>query len=390
MGKRQHVKAMAEIIGENRVMLCLTCGKCSAVCPVTRWETQEYTSPRLLVEKAVEGDRAAVFDDPLFWSCLTCRQCSDLCPSEVDFCGFIRDMRSLAGEENIRGTCTHGNTIQTWAGMMTHHDLHQNRLGWLGKDLEVGAESDTVYFTGCLPFYDVLFEDMGIDGLEIARAAVGIMNRAGIVPHVMADERCCGHDQIWEGDLETFRTLARLNLESFKATGAQRIVTTCPECAFTLKYDYARYVEDHGLEVLHISQLMSALIEQGRITFDNRPESRAVTFQDPCRLGRYLGVHDEPRSILKHAGYDLQEMKKAGPSALCCGTSCWTSCGRVNKNIQTERLVQARETGADLLVTACIKCQIHFKCAQKDRLLQDDIGIEIRDLTILVAESMEM
>jgi Fe-S oxidoreductase len=382
------MKSMAEIISESRVRLCLTCGKCSAVCPITRWQKREYTSPRLLVEKAVQGAQKAVFDDSLFWSCLTCRQCSDLCPSEVDFCGFIREMRSLARVENLRGACTHGNTIQIWSDMMTNTDLRQNRLDWLGESQEISTTSDTIYFTGCLPYYDALFQDMDIDGIQIARSAVSILNRAGIVPHVMQNERCCGHDQIWEGDFDTFRTLARLNLKELKATGAKRIITTCPECAFTLKHDYARYVEDHGLEVLHISQLLAELVEQGRIVFDNRPESLPVTFQDPCRLGRYLGLYDEPRAVLKSAGYDLLEMKKAKSAALCCGTSCWTSCGRINKNIQTERLVQAKDTGAGLLVTACIKCQIHFKCAQKDRLLQDDIGIKIRDLTTLAAERL--
>ena len=88
------MKTMAEIVSANQVRLCLTCGKCSAVCPITRWEKRAYTSPRLLVEKAVQESQEAVFHDLLFWSCLTCRQGSDLCLSQVDFCGFIREMRA--------------------------------------------------------------------------------------------------------------------------------------------------------------------------------------------------------------------------------------------------------------------------------------------------------
>ncbi|OQY05303.1 MAG: hypothetical protein B6I22_07745 [Desulfobacteraceae bacterium 4572_123] len=388
-GKLHNMKTMVEIVKESKVMLCLTCGKCSSVCPITRWEKQEYTSPRLLVEKAVEGNRETVFHDLLFWTCLTCGQCTDVCPSSVDFCGFIREMRSLARAENLMGTCTHGNTIHTWSKMMTDPDLDQNRLGWLGDDQKISEKSDTIYFTGCLPYYDILFRDMNLEGIKIARSAVTIMNLAGIVPHVMKNERCCGHDQIWEGDFDSFRSLARLNLEKLKATGAKRVVTTCPECAFTLKYDYPRYVEDHGMEVLHISQLLADLAEQGRIVFKDREKRLPATFQDPCRLGRYMGIYDEPRAVLKNSGYDLLEMKKIKVASLCCGTSCWTACGRVNKNIQTERLKQAKTTGADMLVTACIKCQIHFKCAQKDKMLKDDIGIKIRDLTTLAEESLE-
>jgi Fe-S oxidoreductase len=61
----------------------------------------------------------------------------------------------------------------------------------------------------------------------------------------------------------------------------------------------------------------------------------------------------------------------------------------VSKNIQVERLKEAKATGADLLVTTCVKCQIHFKCAQDDPLLRDEIDIQIRDLTTLVAENLE-
>jgi heterodisulfide reductase subunit D len=381
------MKTMHDIVKQNQVMFCLTCGKCSAVCPITRWEKQTYASPRLLVEKAVAGDKALVFQDRLFWSCLTCRQCTELCPSQVDFCGFIRDMRALASDEGQRGTCTHGNIVQTWSRMMTDADINQNRLGWLTEEHQVSKQSDTIYFSGCLPYYDVLFPD--VDSLNIARSAVSIMNLAGIVPHVMSNERCCGHDLLWEGDVDSFKHLAKLNLDALKATGAKRIITTCPECAFTLKYDYPRYAADHGMQVLHMSQLLADLFEQNRIAIPPRDGRPPVTYQDPCRLGRHMGVWDEPRTVLENAGFDLVEMNKNKTAAVCCGTSCWTACGRVNKQIQMERLMQANATGASMVVTACVKCQIHFNCAQKDRLLQEDIGIDIRDLTTLVAEALD-
>lgn len=383
------MKSMGEVVKEHKVMRCLTCGKCSAVCPVTRWETREYASPRLLVEKAVEGKPDAVFKDPLFWSCLTCRQCSDLCPSNVDFCGFVRDTRSLARANDLRGACTHGNVIQTWSKMMAEPEVHQNRLDWLDHELETDDGSDTLYFTGCLPYYHVLFKDLGLEGLEIARSAVRIMNMADIAPRVMENERCCGHDQVWEGDFETFGNLARLNIESFKSTGAGRIITTCPECAYTLKHDYPKYAEDHGLEVLHISQVLEQLVRDGRVALDPEKGNPAVTYQDPCRLGRHMGIYEAPRTLLRQSGLELREMNKIKAAALCCGTSCWTACGRVNKNIQTQRLTQAKQTGAGMLVTACVKCQIHLKCAQKDRGLEEDIGIEIRDLTTLMAERIK-
>ena len=383
MGKHMN---FGQIISQNRAWYCLECGKCSAVCPITRWETREYTSPRLLVEKAIEGRTEDVLNDLLFWSCLTCKRCSELCPSDVHFSEFLRDARALARQDGRGGECTHGDVIQTWGQMMTDPALHQNRLGWLDDDLKVSDDSDTVYFVGCLPYYDTMFKKLGAEGLEIARAAVKILNYLGIEPQVLADERWCGHDQLWQGDVETFRALAELNLETLKASGATRIVTTCPECAHTLKVEYPALVGDHGMEVLHLTQLL----EEGgdsklQVASQNRQQA---TYQDPCRLGRYLGVYDAPRQVMADIGLDLVEMERTRHTSLCCGTSCWTSCGQVSKNIQVERLREAKATGADLLVTACVKCQIHFKCAQDDAELEDELNIEIRDLTTLLAERL--
>jgi Fe-S oxidoreductase len=275
--------------------------------------------------------------------------------------------------------------------MMTDPDLHQNRLDWLEDDLRTSKDSDTLYFAGCLPYYDAVFKKQGFEGVEIARSAVKILNHLGVEPIVLADERCCGHDQLWEGDTETFQQLAELNLQSFAESGAKRIVTTCPECARTLKVDYPQYAEDHGLEVLHIAEL----IAEGDLSFlypasidAPRVERNQATYQDPCRLGRHLGVYDAPRKVIGDLGYELIEMSRTRKASLCCGTSCWTSCGQVSKNIQVERLEEARSTGAQLLVTACLKCQIHFKCAQDDPMRGEEIDIEIRDLTTLAAERL--
>lgn len=383
------IRTIDEAISTNRAWYCMECGKCSAVCPITRWERRAYTSPRLLVEKAIEGHPQDVLNDYLFWSCLTCKRCSELCPSDVTFSEFLRDVRALARQNGCAGDCTHGDAIQTWGRMMTSPALKQQRLGWLSSDLKVSPGSDTVYFAGCLPYYDSLFNNLGVEGVKVAQAAVRILNLMGIEPQVLADERCCGHDQLWEGDVETFRSLARLNLEQLSAAGARRVVTTCPECARTLKFDYPRYMGQHNLEVLHLSELVaSGLSSVTQPTAAESPECVRITYQDPCRLGRHMGVYEAPRQVMTSLGLELVEMERTRKSSLCCGTSCWTACGQVSKNIQVERLREAQATGAQLLVTACIKCQIHLKCAQSDPALADELAIPVRDWTTVVAERL--
>ena len=383
------MNTMRDVVNQNRAWYCLACGKCSAVCPITRWETRDYCSPRLLVEKAVNGKTEAVYKDPLFWSCLTCNRCSQLCPSTVYFSDFIRGSRTLARQAGLTGDCSHGDVIQTWAKMMAKPDLECNRLDWLDGDLNISDDSDTLYFTGCLPFYHTLFENLNIEGVAIARAAVKILNHMGIAPQVMADERCCGHDQFWEGDLETFQHLASLNLERLKQSGARRIITTCPECARTLKLDYPRVVGDHAMEILHLTQFMHRNSSALDLAVSDINASYPVTYQDACRLSRHLGVYDEPRELMQAAGFEVIEMERTRSASLCCGTSGWTACGKVSKNIQMERLKEARATGARLLVTTCVKCQIHLKCAQSGAPTSDGVDIQVKDLTTLLADRVK-
>lgn len=376
--------SLETIIQKNRVWYCLDCGKCSAVCPITLRETRRYTSPRLLVETAMGRQTVDLLDDPLFWSCLTCKRCSQLCPSNVHFSEFLRQARALGRDEGRSGACTHSDMIHTWARMMTDPAMEQNRLDWLKEDLRVSEDSDTVYFVGCLPYYDIAFENLGFEGIAIARAAVKILNHLGIEPIVLADERCCGHDQLWQGERDTFQRLAELNLEMLQATGARRVVTTCPECARTLKIDYPQFIGDHGLEVLHLTELIA---EEGLQIEAQKRE--IITYQDPCRLGRHLDVYDPPRQAIESAGFQLEEMAHNRAASLCCGTSCWTECGQVSKQIRVNRLEEAKATGAETLATACLKCQIHFRCAQDDPVLGESINIDIRDVTTLVAEILD-
>lgn len=374
------MESIRQAIKVNRAYYCLDCGKCTSVCPIS-WRQPEF-SPRAIVEAARPAGDQEVLQDDRLWECLTCGRCIQVCPSDVRFLSFVRDLRTVARSTNVEGHCSHGATIQTWMRMMADPDLKQDRLGWLApvssRSLRVSEQSDTVYFVGCLPYYEVLFGKIGAQGVEIAQSAVKVLNHLGIEPMVLADERCCGHDLLWEGEVDAFRELVRLNTEMLHATGASRIVTTCAECARTLRMDYPL-----EMEVLHISQLLAESLPEMAPSV-----SRRVTYQDPCRLGRHLAVYEPPRQVMASLGLELLEMGYNRGKAVCCGTSAWTHCGATAKAIQVDRLREASATGAEILVTACAKCQIHFKCAQDDPRLEDELRIEIKDLTTLVADAI--
>ncbi len=129
------------------------------------------------------------------------------------------------------------------------------------------------------------------------------------------------------------------------------------------------------------------MIDSGKLTLGKL--KKTVTYHDPCTLGRYSRIFEQPRRILQAIeGLELVEMADNREKALCCGASPWAYCGTVNKQIQKERLAQAEDSGASVLVTACPKCQIHLKCAQKNAENNEVSRIEIQDIFDVAAQSL--
>jgi Fe-S oxidoreductase len=319
--------------------------------------------------------------------CLTCGVCEVRCPQGVHFADWVRGLREQIPAE-CRWPCPHGQTFESLAHLMAGA-VPSRDTAWLGDDLKVAEQGEVALFVGCLPFFDAYFgEDLGLKMLEIARAAIRLLNQQGIEPVVATDERCCGHDLLWGGDRESFEKLAAANAASFAARGVKRIVTACAECCRTWRLDYAEAVPGYRPQVQHVAELMAEAVESGRLELSG---NETVTYQDPCRLGRQLGVVDEPRRVLSAmTGTSLVEMERSGRDAQCCGSPGFTHCDATSRALQTARLEDARNTGAGQLLTACPKCLIHLRCAQAESQRQQPQtpSIEIRDLTVYVASRM--
>lgn len=369
---------------KNRAFLCLECGKCTAVCPISRFNSG--FSPRKMLADGLFYNAGELISDRRLWSCLTCRLCSTRCPVDVRFSEYMRDIRAEADSLGKSGSPSHGGALQQIMEISASPKLKQNRTDWITDNLKVKTKGDVLYFVGCLPYYQDFFsKDLEFEPVSIARDTVRILNHLGIEPVVASDERCCGHDLYWLGKLKKFDQLGKLNLKEISDSGAKMVVTACPECAFTLKKLYPERLGGVGFEVRHISELIVENI--GRFDFGSIDES--LTFQDPCRLGRYMGVFDQPRKIIQSIpGTRFSEMAHNRTGAFCCGTTNWTNCDATSKQIQQQRLKEAKSTGAGTLVTACPKCQIHFRCAGCGEE-SEKVDIRITDLVNLVASAMD-
>lgn len=373
-----------ETLKKTKAYLCLDCGKCTAICPISR--VNKGYSPRRLLIKALTGSNENLLTDKTIWTCLTCMQCQQRCPSDIDYIQFTRMIRTDAKSNGQEAPCSHGGALQSLMKIMTAPDLKQNRLGWITPDLKTSEKSEYLFFVGCLPYFDVFFSDLKANSLEAAKSTLKILNFLGIQPQVLPNERCCGHDLLWMGDLKNFKRLAEHNLKLIKESGAKKIVTSCPEGLTTLKFDYPEMFGKQDYEVLHISELIAQSLSNNKSKL--KKLEKKVTYQDPCRLGRFCGVFDPPREVIEACGAELLEMPRNRKNATCCGTSSWVNCDAYSRMIQANRLKEAKSTEAEILVTACPKCQIHFSCTQNAEGYPEEDKIEIVDLTTLFAEAL--
>lgn len=209
--------------------------------------------------------------------------------------------------------------------------------------LEKLAGSNTLYYPGCVTRYALP---------EVGRRYEELLRRAGVDVIVLPGETlCCGSPVKRAGYTADFDELKRKNLDIFARFSVRQIITNCPGCYHTFKYDY-------GLEAHHVTQVLAQ--RQGAGKHTRTTNADAITYHDPCHLGRWSGVYDEPRQLLAQAGWAVAELPDNREHSLCCGAG-----GGLKSNfpeladaIAQNRVAQV-ENGR--LCTACPLCYAHFK-----------------------------
>ena len=354
---------------ETNATLCYSCGRCTPACPLASYDK---FSPRRFVERALTMN---VVDEAKVWECLTCAGCSSHCPSSVDFPRLVRLLRDDS-RPGAASRCAHAGILHSLMRLMATRDLRQDRLGWLSPDLQVGSEGDTLLFVGCAPYFDSYFDRWSPIG--ITRSAVRLLNKIGITPVVSGSEVCCGHDMLWSGEKETFQALANKNLALIEGSKAERVVFSCPECYSAFRKDYKTGAK---VELKHITEVLAENMDK----LEFKENGKRITYHDSCRMGRFNGVYDAPRKLLKSIPkLEVRELEHSREMSECCGTSCWMNCSYKSKNSQLRVLKEAERTSG-ALVTSCPKCLIHFNCAMDEK----DRGpfVSVQDVIVTIDDS---
>jgi len=232
-------------------------------------------------------------------------------------------------------------------------------------------KAEVIFHAGCRTCFDQ-------DSWNAARMTVMLLKNAGIDVGIMGkDETCCGGRAYASGYRSEFTKYAENNIQAWTNAGAKTVVTGCADGYYALKRLYA----DAGskFEVLHTVEFLDRLTKEGRIKFTNKVPMR-VTYHDPCHLGRRLaqapgyyvpgepimGLYEEPRNIIKSIpGVELAEMYRIKEYAWCCGSGGGVieAYPDFNRFTATERIKEARETGAQAIITACPWCKRSLKDA---------------------------
>lgn len=201
------------------------------------------------------------------------------------------------------------------------------------------AGGNTLYYPGCVTQYALP---------EVAERYQELLRDAGIDFIVLNGETlCCGSPVKRAGYLADFEDLKAKNLAIFARFSVRKVVTNCPGCYHTLKHDY-------GLDAYHASQLL--LPER----LHGRAGAGGLTYHDPCHLGRWSNVYDEPRRLLAAAGWQVAELPDNREQSLCCGAG-----GGVKANYPSLAAQIARQRLAQVdnarLCTACPLCYAHLR-----------------------------
>ncbi|MBL7202782.1 MAG: 4Fe-4S dicluster domain-containing protein [Desulfobacteraceae bacterium] len=377
---------------------CMRCGRCVAACPSTG--AGEPFAPRDFVQamrhalwqahsplgdiRFLSGGEESEVDEN-FWYCTTCRACLEVCPVYGAAFEVVTKKRVLAVEEGTQVPKLLNQTLEKLFKYNNPWESSKRQRGAWAEGLDLvdlskrGAEADLCYFVGCTTSFDDTAQ-------VIARSFSKILRTAGVNFGILGKkEPCCGDIARRVGELGLFEEQMEGCLDLFDKYGITDLATSSPHCLHTFKNEYP----EAPFRARHYTLVLRELIANGKLRFKKGVEA-TVTYHDPCYLGRYNQIFDEPREIIRSIpGIRLVEMTHHRADSLCCGGGG----GRMWQDLDGEvkmsevRIREAEATGAEIVITACPLCLIILEDARKAVGLKEDF--RIMDLNELVLEALE-
>lgn len=357
---------------------CTRCGRCQDNCPAyltgkalsPKKLTQNLKrhfleeAPSLLHNKKTESAQppsespaliGEVVTEDEIWDCTTCRACQEACPVFVEHIDktielrrnlvLVRNKVSDTTQRALKTLMTRGDP---WTGAMFL------RTDWAEgldiKTLSQDSDVDILFWVGCTAALDER-------GMKVTISMANILKKAGVNFGILGtEESCCGDPARRIGQELTFQTQAERNIATMKQYKISKIVTCCPHCYNTIKNEYPQFGGD--FEVLHHTEFIAELIRKNKLQLTTGIQE-TLTYHDPCYLGRYNDIYEQPREVLKTVpGIVLAEMQRSRAKSFCCGGGggrMWME-ETVGTKINESRIEDAIQAKADTVITACPFC----------------------------------
>ena len=246
-----------------------------------------------------------------------------------------------------------------------------------------GESPEILFWVGCAGSFDQRAQ-------KITKAFATILDKAGIKFAILGKEEMCTGDPVRRAGNEfMFQMMAYQNIQILNGYGIKKIVTACPHCFNTLKNEYP----DLGghYEVIHHTTLLQELIDTGKIILKEGGDfkGKRITYHDSCYLGRSNNIYEAPRKVLELLDAELVEMKRCKSNGLCCGAGgaqMFKEEENGTSRVNMERTVDALETGASVVASACPFCNTMMSDGVKTKEKENEV--KVLDIAELVALSM--
>ncbi|MCX6058393.1 MAG: heterodisulfide reductase-related iron-sulfur binding cluster [Chloroflexi bacterium] len=371
---------------------CIMCFRCQEVCPA--YNTGKLLSPAALeINKRYHFNGGGTTDvtmtelisEEAIWACTSCGACVDICPVGNEPMRDILDIRrNLSMMESVFPKQLESAFKGMERNMNPWNVSQADRMKWADgmsvPTIEQNAEPDILWWVGCAPATDSRAQ-------KTAQAFAKILNAAGVNYAVLGkNESCTGDSARRAGREDIFFGLASQNVEILNELAPKRIVTTCPHCLHTIKNEYPAFGGNY--QVIHHTQLINELVGAGKISLEVSSDQFSVTFHDPCYLGRHNKEVDSPRTALKSAGALTIEMPRNSAKSFCCGAGgaqMWKEEEQGSARVNEMRFAEAKSTGADTVAVGCPFCLTMMNDASK----ADGGNIQVKDVAEIVAERMK-
>jgi len=383
---------------------CTECGRCNEFCPT--YSTGKPLKPRTLIvnmrHHLEEKGKATlsnnkehpsmtqsliqdIISEDAIWDCTTCGACVEACPVMIEHVDKIVDYRRNLVLMQGKIAPEAQKTFTNWENYSNPWGLPPETRGDWAKDLGIPLYSENpnveyLYYVGCAASFDARSK-------KVAQAYAKLLKKAGVSFAILGpEEKCNGESCRRLGNEYLAQMMIEANKKVLKKYKVQKILTTCPHCFNTLRNEYPDF--DAHFEVIHHSEFLMRLLKEGKLKIDKSIEKK-ITYHDPCYLGRYNGIYDAPRNILRMIpGTSSVEMKRCKSQGFCCGAGggrMWmeeTRGSRINVN----RVEEALGTNAELVVSACPFCLTMID----DGLNAKDKANEVhsKDIAELLAEAI--